>query len=552
MSLHIQPIPDVPEETRRVARAAFPKGNRWVSLRDELGTVYTDEDFADLFPERGQPAAAPWRLALASVMQYAEGLSDEQAENALRSRIDWKYALCLPLEHPGFDASVLSEFRTRLLSGGAEARLLDKLLTQCREQKWIKERGKQRTDSTHVLAGIRQLNRLENVGETMRNTLNVLAVVVPDWLCAQAQPEWVERYKDRMDAYRLPKSESQRLALAEAIGRDGDRLLAAVYAEASPNWLRQLPAVSTLRQVWVQQYFPTANGPIWRRSEEHGLSSAPVGIRSPHDPQARYSEKRESSWVGYKVHLTETCDEDLPHLITQVETTIAPVPDSEALPKIQQDLAQRELLPSQQIADAGYVTARLLVSSQQQQVELCGPPRADSAWQAQAGAGFAAADFSFDWEQQQAICPSGQTSSSWQETTDRYGKGQVKIKFAVTTCRPCAQRAQCTKIDRRILTIQPQAETRALEQARQREQTKEYAKLYAQRAGIEGTLSQGVRRCGLRTARYVGLAKTHLQHLLSAVAINVVRLGNWLADIPLAKTRQTAFVKLMRAEPLPC
>lgn len=552
MSLHIQPIPDVPEETRRVARAAFPKGNRWVCLRDELGTVYTDEDFADLFSQRGQPAAAPWRLALASVMQYAEDLSDEQAENALRSRIDWKYALSLPLEHPGFDSSVFSEFRTRLLNGGAEALLLDKLLTRCREQKLIKERGRQRTDSTHVVAAIRQLNRLENVGETMRNTLNGLAVVAPDWLRAQAQPEWVGRYKDRMDAYRLPKSESERLELAEAIGRDGDRLLTAVYAQAAPSWLRQLPVISTLRQVWVQQYFPTAAGPVWRNAQEHGLSSAPVGIRSPHDPEARYSEKRESGWVGYKVHLTETCDEDLPHLITQVETTIAPVPDSEALPEIQQDLAQHNLLPSKQIADAGYVTARLLVSSQQQQVELCGPPRADSAWQARAGTGFAAADFSFDWEQQQATCPSGQTSSSWQETTDRYGKGQVKIKFAVTTCRPCAQREQCTKIDRRILTIQPQAETRALEQARQREQTKEYVKLYAQRAGIEGTLSQGVRRCGLRTARYVGLAKTHLQHLLTAVAINMVRLANWLADIPLAKTRQTAFVKLMRAEPLPC
>jgi transposase len=553
MSLHLGPIPDVPAETRRIAQAAFPKGNRWVSLRDELGTVYTDEDFADLFPERGQPAAAPWRLALASVMQYAEGLSDQQAENALRSRIDWKYALGWPLEHPGFDASVLSEFRTRLLGGGAEVRLLDRLLTKCQEQQWIKERGKQRTDSTHVWATIRQLNRLENVGETMRNTLNVLAVVAPDWLRAQAPPEWVERYKDRMDDYRLPKGESPRLALAEAIGRDGEGLLAAVYAEDALPWLRQLPAVSTLRQVWIQQYVPTAAGPLWRRSEAHGLSSAPVGIRSPHDAQARYSEKRESHWIGYKVHLTETCDEELPHLITQVETTIAPVPDSEALPKIQQDLAQRALLPAQQIADAGYVTARLLVSSQQQQqVELCGPPRADSAWQARAKAGFAAADFSFDWEQRQATCPRGQASSSWQETTDRYGKGQVKIKFAVTTCRPCAQRAQCTKIERRLLTIQPQAETQALALARQREQTKEYTKLYAQRAGIEGTISQGVRRCGLHTARYVGLAKTHLQHLLSAAAINLVRLGNWLADIPLAKTRQTAFVKLMRAEPLPC
>lgn len=548
MSLRIELIPEIPEETRRVARAAFPKGNPWVSLRDELGSIYTDEDFADLFPSSGQPAASPWRLALILIMQYAEKLSDEQAEAALRSRIDWKYALSLPLDDAGLDASVFSEFRTRLVAGGAEARVLDKLLLLCRERKLLKERGRQRTDSTHIIAAVRQLNRLENVGETMRQALNTLAVVAPEWLRAQAQPEWLDRYKDRMDQYRLPKGERERLSLAETIGRDGEQLLRAVDDPSTPEWFRRIPAVMTLRQVWIQQYFPTADGPLWRTAKEHGFSATPVSIRSPYDTQARYSEKRDSSWVGYKVHLTEACDEELPRLITQVETTIAPVPDSETLPIIQADLAQRQLLPAQQLADAGYVTARRLVSSQQQQIDLCGPPRSDSAWQARAGAGFAAANFQFDWEREQARCPSGQLSSSWENTTDRSGKEQVKIKFAVTTCRPCQQREQCTKIDRRILTIQPEAETRALEQARERAQTKQYAKLYAQRAGIEGAISQTVRRSGLRKARYLGLAKTHLQHLLTATAINIIRLVNWLTDVPLAKTRQSAFVKLMKPE----
>lgn len=344
MSLRIEPIPEIPQETRRVARAAFPKGNPWVSLRDELGSIYTDEDFADLFPSSGQPAAAPWRLALILIMQYAENLSDEQAEAALRSRIDWKYALSLPLEDAGLDASVFSEFRTRLVAGGAEARVLDKLLLLCRERRLLKERGRQRTDSTHIVAALRQLNRLENVGETMRQALNTLAVVAPEWLRAQAQPEWVERYKDRMDQYRLPKGERERLSLAETIGRDGEQLLRAVDDPSTPEWFRRIPAVMTLRLVWIQQYFPTADGPLWRTAKEHGFSATPVSIRSPYDTQARYSEKRDCSWVGYKVHLTETCDEELPRLITQVETTIAPVPDSETLPIIQADLAQRQLL----------------------------------------------------------------------------------------------------------------------------------------------------------------------------------------------------------------
>src|SRR5690242_2042333 len=174
----------VPDETARIARAAVPKGNVYVQMRDVLGAIYTDEQFADLFAVRGRPVVPPWRLALVTVMQFAEGLSDRQAAEAVRGRIDWKYALSLPLEDPGFDASVLSEFRTRLVTGGAEELLLDTLLKACRAHGLLKARGRQRTDSTHVLAAIRVLNRLECVGETLRQALNALAVSAPDWLRA--------------------------------------------------------------------------------------------------------------------------------------------------------------------------------------------------------------------------------------------------------------------------------------------------------------------------------------------------------------------------------
>src|SRR5919198_6452570 len=138
MSLHPEPIGPVPEETARVARAAFAKGNPYLSLRDELGLFYTDAQFADLFPTRGQPAEAPWRLALIVVLQFAENLTDRQAADAVRSRIDWKYLLGLELTDPGFDHTVLSEFRTRLITGKAEPLLLDKLLTKLREMKLLK------------------------------------------------------------------------------------------------------------------------------------------------------------------------------------------------------------------------------------------------------------------------------------------------------------------------------------------------------------------------------------------------------------------------------
>ena len=172
MSLHPQEPPSVPEETSRVARAAFPKGSLCLHIADELGSIYTDDQFTALFPRRGKHAEAPGRLALATVLQFVEALSDRQAADAVRGRIDWKYALGLSLIDPGFDHTVLSEFRSRLIEGGAERLLLDTLLQRLRDQGLVKANGRQRTDSTHVLAAVRGLNRLERVGETVRAALN--------------------------------------------------------------------------------------------------------------------------------------------------------------------------------------------------------------------------------------------------------------------------------------------------------------------------------------------------------------------------------------------
>src|SRR2546421_6148320 len=221
MSLQPQAIPPLPEETARVAHALFPQGNRYMRLRDEFGSIYTDEQFAALYPAGGQFAEQPWRIALVLVMQFMENYTDRQAAEAMSTRIDWKYVLSLELTDPGFDFSVLSEFRQRLIAAGQEEVLLNTLLHLCRERGWLKERGKQRTDSTHVLAAIRTMNRLECVAETLRAALNSLAVVVPDWLRAQVPLEWYDRYGTRTEEYRFPKEASKRQALTEQIGLDG-------------------------------------------------------------------------------------------------------------------------------------------------------------------------------------------------------------------------------------------------------------------------------------------------------------------------------------------
>src|SRR3989475_5274054 len=236
MSLKPHPIPPVPGVTACVAHAAFPHGNVAMQLRDSLGTIYTDEVFADLFPTHGQPAEAPWRLALVTIFQFMEGLTDRQAADAVRDRLAWKYALSLELTDAGFDHTVLSEFRSRLVEDQAEQRLLDLLLERCREGGWLKAHGRQRTDSTHILAKIRSLSRTLRVAQTIVYVLNVLSEVAPDWIRAHVPVAWVERYGERLYHERLPKEEEERKQYANQVGSDGWSLLEALAPLSTPDW----------------------------------------------------------------------------------------------------------------------------------------------------------------------------------------------------------------------------------------------------------------------------------------------------------------------------
>lgn len=329
MSLHPQTNFAIPHQTIAVARAAFPKGNLYMTMRDELGTIYHDDLFSELYPGRGRSVQAPWRLALVTVMQFAENLTDRQAADAVRARIDWKYALSLELEDPGFDFSLLSDFRARLLDGGAEDRLFEQMLELFKERNLLKAGGRQRTDSTHIIASVRTLNRLELVGETLLHTLNEITHVDPAWLTARVTPDWFERYGSRFSNYRLPQSKDKRQALAERIGADGWYLLGCIYTEPTAVHLRTLAAVETLRCIWVQQFYCQDDTVRWR--EQDNVPPAAVMVASPYDVEVRYSHKRGTEWRGYKVHLTETCDADQPHLITHVETTAATGQDGDVV-----------------------------------------------------------------------------------------------------------------------------------------------------------------------------------------------------------------------------
>jgi transposase len=299
----------------------------------------------------------------------------------------------LELTDPGFDFSLLSEFRQRLLAGNAEELLLNRLLELCQQHQWVKAQGKQRSDATHVLARIRAMNRLECVIETMRFALNSLALIYPDWLQAQASMEWIARYGPRADDYQLPTSIDKRLAFAQQVGQDGHLLLTSIDDHPISGAIHQLPAIDTLRTVWIQQFQLAGDQLIWR-TEKEGLPPSARFISSPYDLDAHYSRKNTTSWVGYKVHLTETCEDDQPHLITQVVTTSGPLSDGIALPKIHQGLETKALLPAIHLVDSGYIDAASLVVSQERyKIDLLGPTRADVKWQSQAGLGLCCCKF---------------------------------------------------------------------------------------------------------------------------------------------------------------
>jgi transposase len=460
MSLNAPLFYLIPEETARVAKAAFPKGNRYILLRDTFGPLFHNPDFQHLFSHTGQPGEDPARLALITILQFAERLSDEQAADAVRSRIDWKYLLALPLTDAGFVASALSEFRSRLVDGNAEYLLFDTLLTQFREQSLLRTRGRQRSDSTHVLAAVRALNRLECVGETLRHALKSLAIVVPDWLLAHAHPDWLEHYGRRFEDNRLPEAAAERTELATIVGRDGLRLFSAICAPDTPPWLRTVPAVETLRRVWVQNYTWADDATLrWRTNEE----APPAGqyISSPYDHDARYSQKRGLTWIGYKIHITESCDADLPHLITNVETTTATTSDDAVTERIHEALKQRDLLPAIHLTDTGYIDAELLIESQRHyQIDLLGPVRGDYRRQSQAGEGFAAADFLIDWQAKQATCSAGRTSSSWTPAFDNRTNAVIKFTFSMRDCQACEHREACSDGKRRSITLRPQGAIR--------------------------------------------------------------------------------------------
>lgn len=578
MSVKPQPWPDVPEDTAHVARLITQRGEVPLAMRvrDELGELFEDAEFAEAFGARGKPGWSPGRVAMVTVLQMVENLPDRAAARRVRFDISWKYCLGLGLEDSGFDPSVLSEFRARLVGHGLEERVLDLLVTRLKDAGLIKERGKQRTDSTQVAAAVRELSRLELAGEAVRAALEALAAAAPDWLAATVDiTSWERRYGRRIDeSWRPPSSKSQRAALALDFGRDGIGLLKAVYRTGSPVWLRELPALQALRQIVLQNYLMVTDHQgrevVKRReTDDEGLPPAALRRVSPYDPDARYGVKGDKFWVGYKLHISETCrtaacsegdkpamakgesqaPSTVPNLITHVETTDATVPDIRLVKPVHQALQRRGVLPAEHYLDSGYASAAQVADAWKQfQVTMVTPLLADVSRQTRENRGYRREDFTVDWDKRQVTCPQGAVSQYWHPCTRR-GDAMIAVRFAPTDCDPCPTRAQCTtggsgKRYGRQIALRPREVHELVHANRTAQQQKSWQAKYALRAGVEGTIHQAVQVTGAHRTRYRGLAKTHLEHVYSAVALNLIRLDAWWNGKPLDHQRTSHLSRL--------
>ena len=585
-----------PEPDPRVAAAIAVKyrGKRprplAVLIRDQLGAWLGDEAFAAAFGNRGRPGWSPSRLALVTVPQRAEKLTDRQAAEAVRTRIDWQYLLGLAWDDPGFDHTVLAEFRARVADAGLEQVALDALLARLAGAGLIKAGGKQRTDSTHVIAAVAAMNRLELAGESVRAALEALAVAHPAWLEQRiCVADFTRRYGTPMTSWHPPVSRARRDELAVAYARDGYALLKAVYDSAAPPWLREIPAVDVLRRVLLQNYTRTITQDgrevIRRREKEpegDGLPPGQARIASPYDTDARWGVKRDTFWLGYKLHISETCDDAppctcrpdpaqqaaggragesghgrghdrehgrgcahlvFPNLITHAATTDATVTDNQMTGAIHDSLKEKNLAPGRHYLDSGYLSAALVVSGLARHgIALIGPLLADTSAQARAGNGYARADFAADYGHQTVTCPQGKTAAAWTPCT-QHGKDTIVATFSAGDCGPCPARGQCTTGKRRQLTLMPQDLAEAQATIRAAETTIPFQADYARRAGVEGTMHQATSH-GARRARYRGLPKTRLDHVYMACALNLLRLEAFWTGTPLDRQRTSHLARL--------
>jgi transposase len=510
----------------------------WV--RDCLEGLWRDEDFASWYPKDGRPGFSPARLATVSVLQFLLNLSDRQAAEAVRCRIDVKYALAMELEDPGFHHSILSDFRDRLCEDDRADALLSLALDRLRSAGLLVERGRQRTDSTHIWSAARDLTRLEMVLEAVRAALEETAVHAPEVLDGLVDQNWAARYGRPV---RLPAQPSRPVGRLGEAGRDA-RLLLERLTAAGPLRAR----ANVLRRILVQNFLVDPAGRMRPRRPADGVPKGARRLASPYDTEARRAIRGNTRWAGYLVHVTETCDDGPVNLITDIATT-GPVRDTQALPGVHNRLDRRSLLPAEHLVDGGYLSVEQLHHSHNVfGIDLVGPVKASGAWQKKTATGFARDDFTIDFDARTVTCPAGQATRTWVSAPAM--APYTVARFQPEQCNPCSQKPRCTRgVSGRTVNFLPQHLHEQQQRNRTDQQDKGWRRRYGMRSGVEGTVHELADTHRARRSRYHGHTKTHVQHVLTAIAINLQRLATHSRNP--SPRRLTAFQQHLDSQGLP-
>lgn len=532
----------IPEETRKIAETVCVGPTAWyLTLSRELRRLYFSLDIESLYPDAGQWGIHPFRAFAFLMLQILEGLSDRGAAAQVRINIGWKYILGLPLEHVGWDHTVLSTERDRLLKAEA-ASILDKQLELLKEKGLLKT-SKQRLDATPVEAYVKSLNRTELIHEAVRNAIEALVQEEPQWLMSIAQPEWKKRYYlDRPFNYRLPKNESEQLKLAQVSGEDGFYIISCIKIanEELRLKLEHLSEIGILERILGDQFHPPNDQGKPKLRDQKELKPSGERIASPHETDARRACKGNESWIGYKFHSTETCVKGFPNFITDARIEPATTNDSLTLPKIVERLHAKERLPEKLFVDSGYVNAPFFSKAYLELgLKIVSLLLNGHSWQSKEKKGFDNSHFQIDFSKEQATCPTGYLSSHWKKKKD----GHIDVHFSKFTCSICPFKRDCTKADGRILRVQPESVYEYQQLMRAEQQTSEFKSEYSVRAGAEATQSEFIRTAG-RQSTYRGQAKTNLKFVLAAVGINFARLFRWQAGMRARETPTGKFLCL--------
>jgi transposase len=318
---------------------------------------------------------------------------------------------------------------------------------------------------------------LELLGETFRAALNELARVAPEWLKPRIKQHWLDWFVHRVEEHRIVKGKEAREAQAIAIGEDGFDLLDALEKDQAVCVCLEQPALKALKLIWEQQY-EKVDGKLILPEFERLPSDR---VRSPFDLKGCYGKKREKTWVGYKVHLTEACDKDAPSIITNVLVTKASAQEMLAARQVHERLKQNQIVPEEHFLDAGYVSADLVLQCREEGIEIVGPMAHNSTWQHVANKGFALDDFKIDWDKKSVTCPKGKTSKSWTELKSKQGPPMIYTHFSPVDCQSCRSKKHCTKArtQGRGLSFRPKESHELLRKRRAKQKTEQWKVLYS-------------------------------------------------------------------------